>query len=137
MQTINCYLNFGGRCQQALDFYQATLGAVVEMKMLFNQCPEPMPEGMVAPGCEDKVMHASFRVGQTLIMASDGSCRESNLGGFSLVLSVDDDTEAHRAVEALSQGGSVAMPLRKTFFSPCYGIVTDRFGVCWMVMVPA
>lgn len=139
--TSNCvvqsYLFFGGRCQEALDFYRSAVGAQVDMVMRFDESPDPMPEGMLQPGFEKKVMHASFRVGDSVIMASDG-CNEADGGfkGFSLALTVPTEAEADRAFNALAAGGKVVMALDKTFWSPRYGILEDRFGVSWMVMVP-
>ena len=134
---IQPYLFFGGRCQEALDFYAQALGAEVEMVMRFADSPHPMPEGMLAPGFEDKVMHSQFRVGGALVLASDG-CRAED-GGFhavSLVLNVADEAEANCYFDALADGGEVTMPLSKTFWSPSYGMVKDRFGLHWQVMVP-
>jgi PhnB protein len=136
--VVNPYLFFGGRCQEALDFYREAVGAKVEMLMKFNESPDPVPEGMLAPGYEDKIMHSRFLVGDTALLASDG-CNEGDGGfhGFSLALSVPDEAAAHRAFDALAAGGSVGMPLTKTFWSPLYGMVKDKFGLHWMVMVPA
>jgi PhnB protein len=134
--TITPYLFFGGRCEEALDFYTRALGAEVEMKMLFRESPTPPPPGMLQAGFEDKVMHASVRVGGALLQASDGCDDKSRFNGFRLVLRVAKEADAHRAFDALAEGGSVQMPLCKTFWSPCYGMVTDRFNVGWMVMVP-
>ncbi len=133
---ITSYLFFGGRCREALDFYAEALGAQIDFVMNFSESPDPIPLGQLAEGFEDKVMHASFRVGGTLIMASDGCDEKSKFGGFRLALSVAGAKQAEVAFEALAVGGSVDMPLGPTFWSPCYGMVTDRFGVGWMVMVP-
>ena len=134
---IQPYLFFGGRCQEALEFYKGALGAQVEMLMRFDESPHPVPEGMLAPGFEKKVMHSSFLAGGARVMASDG-CRVEDGGfhGFSLVYSTVDESEARRAFAALSEGGNVTMPLTPTFWSPCYGMVKDRFDVSWQVMVP-
>jgi len=134
--TITPYLFFSGRCDEALKFYQHALGAKVEMVMTFNESPEPPPPGMLQAGFEDKVMHASFYVGDVRIMASDGCDDKSKFDGFRLALGVPTETEAHKVFEALADGGRVEMPLGKTFWSPCYGMVTDKFNVGWMVMVP-
>jgi len=134
--TIAPYLFFSGRCDEALDFYTKALGAKVEMKMRFNESPEPTPPGMLQAGFESKVMHSSFLVGEQRVMASDGCDDKSKFDGFRLVLSVGTEAEAHKAFDALADGGKVDMPLCKTFWSPCYGMVTDRFNVGWMVMVP-
>jgi PhnB protein len=135
--VIQPYLFFGGRCQEALDFYRAALGAEVDMVMRFEQSPEPVPAGMLAPGFEKKIMHSSFRIGGNTIMASDGcSEEESGFKGFSLALQVATIAEADQAFARLAEGGQVQMALAKTFWSPRYGMLTDRFGIGWMVMVP-
>ena len=134
--TIAPYLFFGGRCEEALNFYRTALGAEVEMLMRFDESPEPVPPGMLQAGFEKKVMHASFRVRGVPMMASDGCDDQSKFDGFRLALSVPSEADANRSFDALADGGIVQMPLTKTFWSPCYGIVTDRFGVGWMVMVP-
>jgi PhnB protein len=135
--AIQPYLFFGGRCEEALGYYQKALGAKVDVVMHFNECPEPMPEGTLAPGFEKKVMHASFRIRGTTLMASDGMGEGEGFSGFSLSLSVKDEADAKQVFAALIDGGSVLMPLSKTFYSPCFGMVTDRFGISWMVIVPA
>lgn len=131
------YLFFGGRCEEALAFYGKAVGAKVEMLMHFSESPEPMPPGVLQPGFEKKVMHSSFRVGDSTIMASDGCHEGSKFEGFSIALSVATIPEADRAFAALCEGGKVTMPLSKTFWSPRYGMLTDRFGINWMVMVHA
>lgn len=134
--TINPYLIFGGRCEEALAFYGHALGAKVLMVMKFNQSPQPTPPGMLAPGFEDKVMHASFVVGNSVLMASDGCAPGSNFDGFSLSLSLETEAEVDAAFAKLADGGRVIMPLAKTFWSPRFGMVADRFGLGWMVTVP-
>ena len=134
---IQPYLFFGGRCEEALEFYRIALGARIEMAMRFNESPDPVPEGMLQPGFENKIMHASFRVGDMILMASDGCGENAGFSGFSLALSVSTEAEANRLFAALSDGGKVNMPLTNTFWSPSYGMLTDRFGIDWMVMVPA
>lgn len=134
--TITPYLFFGGRCEEALEYYCKALGAEVEMLMRFEQSPEPPPPGMLPPGFENKVMHASFRIRGVLLMASDGCGEKSSADGFRLALAVPTEADARQAFGALADGGSVQMPLTATFWSPCYGMVTDRFGLGWMVMVP-
>ncbi len=133
--TIAPYLMFGGRCEEALDFYRTALGAEVEMLMRFDESPEPTPPGMLQAGFEKKVMHAAFRVRGVLLMASDGCNDQPKFDGFRLALSVPTEADARRSFDALAYGGSVQMPMTKTFWSPCYGMVTDRFGLGWMVMV--
>ncbi|MBC7772726.1 MAG: VOC family protein [Pyrinomonadaceae bacterium] len=133
--VVQPYLFFGGRCEEALAFYHSAIGATVEMVMHFNESPEPVPAEMLAPGFENKVMHASFRVGETTLMASDGCQAGQAFGGFSLSLSVASEAEADRVFAALAEGGKVEMPLGKTFWSPRFGMLTDRFGIGWMVSV--
>lgn len=133
---VHPYLFFGGRCEEALNFYQTVLGAKVEMVMRFSESPDPTPPEMLPPGFEKKIMHASFRIGETLVMASDGCEEGGEFKGFSLTLFVPTEAEANRVFPLLADGGEVKMPLGKTFWSPCYGMLTDRFGVEWMVMVP-
>lgn len=134
---VQPYLFFGGRCQEALEFYQSALGAEIEMLMRFRESPDPRPEGMLAPGFEDKVMHASFRVGGSTLMASDGCGGQVKIEGVSLSLAVATEVEAERYFHALAEGGEVTMPLDKTFWSPRFGMVNDRFGVGWMINVVA
>jgi len=133
--TIVPYLFFAGRCEEALAFYRKALNAEVEMLVRFSESPEPPPPGMLEAGFENKVMHASFRVQGIPIMASDGCGSQTTFGGFRLALTVPTDADARRAFDALADGGSIQMPLSKTFWSPCYGMLTDRFNVGWMVMV--
>ena len=135
--AITPYLFFGGRCEEALAFYRTALGAEVELLMRFDESPEPPPPGMLQPGFERKVMHASFRVRGVLLMASDGCDDRSKFDGFRLSLALPTEADARRAFDALADGGSVQMPLTKTFWSPCFGMVTDRFGLGWMVTVQA
>ena len=133
--VVEPYLFFGGRCQEALDFYTSAVGATVDMLMRFDESPDPLPEGLLQPGFENKVMHSAFRIGNSTIMASDGCSEDSGFKGFSLALSVDTEADADRIFNALAEGGQVQMPLGPTFWSPRYGQLTDRFGVAWMVMV--
>jgi len=134
MQT-QVYLFFDGRCEEALDFYKKTLAIEVEMQMRFKDAPE-QKEGMCTPGSENKIMHTCFKLGDQRVMASDGRCEgKPSFQGFALSLSVKDEAEADRLFAALGQGGQVQMPLMKTFFSPKFGMVADKFGVGWMVLV--
>jgi PhnB protein len=134
---IEPYLFFNGRCEEAVEFYKKALGAEVLMLMRFKESPEPPQPGMIPPGWESKIMHTSLRIGNTTVMASDGCSEGTNFQGFSLSLSVANDAEAERAFTALADGGQVKMPLTKTFWSPRFGMVADRFGVGWMVTVAA
>jgi len=133
---IQPYLFFNGRCEEALDFYRAALGAEIVMMMRYKDSPEPAQPGMVPPGSEDKVMHASFRIGDTTLMASDGDCKgQPNFQGFSLSLTPASEAEAKRLFGVLTEGGQARMPLTKTFFSPAFGMLADRFGLSWMIYV--
>jgi PhnB protein len=132
---VQPYLFFDGSCQEAIDFYRTVLGAEVLMQMAFKDSPVPTSQPSV-PG--DKVMHACLRIGETQVMMSDGMCGgKPAFQGFSLSLTLTDDAEAERLFAALADGGAVNMPLAKTFFASSFGMVNDRFGVSWMVMVPA
>jgi uncharacterized glyoxalase superfamily protein PhnB len=130
------YLFFGGRCEEALEFYKQALSATVSMLIRFSASPDPLPGGMLQPGFEDKIMHAEFRVGSLTVMASDGCDDTSLFSGFRLALSVPTEADADRVFAALADGGKIDMPLGPTFWSPRYGQVTDKFNVGWMVMVP-
>jgi PhnB protein len=135
--VVQPYLFFEGRAEEAIEFYRSAVGAEVGMLMRYKDSPEPAKPGMVPPGAENKVMHANFRIGDTEVMASDGNCTgKPNFQGFSLSLTVPDAAAAEKAFAALGKGGKVQMPLAKTFFSPAFGMVADRFGVSWMVFVP-
>jgi PhnB protein len=133
---VQSYLFFDGRTEEAIEFYKKALGAKVEMVMRYKEAPEAPPPGMVPPGSENKVMHSSFRIGDTSVMASDGNCTgKPAFNGFSLSITVANEGEADRVFAALGDGGQVQMPLAKTFFSPKFGMVADKFGVSWMVIV--
>jgi PhnB protein len=133
---VTPYLAFNGRCEEAIEFYRKALGAEATMLMRYKESPEPPPPGMVPPGSENKIMHASLRIGDTTVMASDGGCQgNTSFQGFSLALTVPSEAEADRLFAALGNGGQVQMPLTKTFFSPRFGMLADRFGVSWMIMV--
>jgi PhnB protein len=134
--TITPYLFFSGRCEEALEFYGKALGAEVETIMRYSDSPESPPPGMLAAGYENKVMHASFRVRGVLLMASDGCGDMTKFDGFRLSLTVPTEADARKAFDALADGGSVQLPLGKTFWSPCFGMVTDRFNIGWMVTIP-
>ena len=137
---VESYLMFEGRCDEALEFYRHALGAQVTMLMRYKDNPEPA----AGEGCADgsgpgpkpeMVMHAEFTVGETTLMASDGmGSGKASFQGISLALSPASEAGAQRLFNALADGGQVQMPLAKTFFSPAFGMVADRFGVCWMVV---
>jgi PhnB protein len=133
---VQSYLFFDGRCEEALDFYKSALGIKVDVLMRFKDSPEPMTPGMCPPGGENKVMHAAFRLGDSLVMASDGMAQgKPDFKGFALSIDAASEAEADRLFAALGQGGTVLMPQSKTFFSPRFGMVADKFGVSWMVIV--
>jgi PhnB protein len=135
---IQPYLFFDGRCEEAVEFYRSTLGAEVTMLLRFKDSPDPHQHTTVPPDAGDKVMHTSFRIGDTTVMASDGRCLgRPSFQGFSLSLTVPNAADAERLFATLSDGGQVQMPLAQTFFSPRFGMVADRFGVSWMIVVPA
>jgi len=135
-RLVQPYLFFDGRCEEALEFYRRALGAELIMLMRFKDSPEPPQPDMCAPGSENKVMHASFRIGETTMMASDGRCGgKPNFQGFALSLTAATAAEAESLFAAISDGGQVQMPLTKTFFSERFGMAADRFGVTWMVLV--
>jgi len=132
---VQPYLFFDGRCEEAVEFYRKALGAEVSMLMRYKDNPEPQP-GMTPPGSENKVMHTCLRIGDTSVMASDGRCQgRPSFEGFSLTLTLPNDAEADRMFAALADGGKPQMPLTKTFFSSRFGMVVDRFGVSWMIIV--
>lgn len=133
--SIQPYLFFGGRCQEALDFYCSAAGAEIEMLMLFKDSPDPVPADMLQPGFENKVMHSALRIGGNTLLASDGCSEGSSFGGFSLAFTVSNEAEADRVFNALAGGGQIQMPLQQTFWSPRYGMLTDHFGIAWMIMV--
>lgn len=131
---VQPYLDFSGRCQEAIDFYKRAIGAEVTMLMHFKDCPEP---SAVTPENKDKVMHAALKIGDSTVFASDGRCGgTTNFHGIALALDAKDAADAKRLFGALAEGGQVNMPLTKTFFSPAFGMLADRFGVGWMVIAP-
>jgi PhnB protein len=131
---IQPYLFFDGRCEEALEFYKTALGAEVIRLLRFKDSPESAP-GCTPLGSENKIMHAQIRIGDTVVMVSDGRCTgKPSFEGFSLSLTVPTEAEADRFFDELEEGGQVVMPLAKTFFSPRFGMVTDRFGVMWMIL---
>jgi len=133
---VTPYLFFDGRCEEALEFYKKAIGAEVQMMMRNKESPDPHPPGMLPPGTENKVMHATLRIGDTTVMASDGHAKgQPKFEGFSLSLNAKNEAEAERLFAALSDGGQVRLPLTKTFFSPRFGMLADKFGMGWMIIV--
>ena len=130
---VQPYIFFDGRCDEALDFYKKAVGAKVDMLMRFKEAPD---QATITPESKDKVMHAAVHLGDTQVLMSDGHCQgKASFQGFSLAVSVKDEAEADKTFTALAEGGQVTMPLAKTFFSPRFGMLTDKFGVGWMVLV--
>jgi PhnB protein len=133
---VQPYLFFDGRCEEAIKFYQKKLGAQVKGLMRFKESPQPHQPGMIPPGAENKIMHAALQIGETTVMASDGRASgKPKFEGFGLSLNPSTDSEAERLFTNLSEGGQVQQPLTKTFFASRFGMVTDRFGVTWMIVV--
>jgi PhnB protein len=130
---IQPYLMFNGRCEEAIDFYRKALGAEVQMVMRFKEAPD---QSMMTPDNGEKIMHAALTIGDGVVLLSDGMCSgQQAFEGFSLSFTVADEAEAGRRFNALADGGQVRMPLGKTFFSPSFGAVADKFGVGWLIYV--
>jgi PhnB protein len=133
---IQPYLFFNGRCEEAIEFYKKAIGAELTYLIRFNESPDEPPPGMVPEGFEKKVMHAELRIGDAVVMVSDGTSTEpASFKGVSLALVAKDVPESRHRFEALSKGGTIQMPLGETFFSPSFGMLVDPFGVPWMVIV--
>ena len=133
---VQPYLFFDGRCDEAIDFYKLALDAEVMSLMRFRDAPDPDEHGPDRPE-GDKVMHASLRVGDTMLLMSDGSAQGApKFEGFSLSLNLQSEADAERLFAALADGGRIQMPLARTFFAPRFGMLTDRFGISWMIHVP-
>lgn len=136
--NIQPYLNFDGRCDEAIEFYKSAVGARVNMLMRYKDCPEPPGSRQFGPELLDKVMHASLRIGDSTLFVSDGRCMgQAKFAGITLSLSVSSDADAERVFAALGEGGKVTMPMSKTFFASSFGMLQDRFGVSWMVVMHA
>jgi PhnB protein len=132
---VQPYLSFEGRCEEAINFYKTALGAEVIMMMRFKEAPD---QSMMTPGTGEKILHAALRLGDSTVLASDGRCMgKAIFQGISLSLTAGTDADAKRLFDALANGGQIQMPLAKTFFATSFGIVADKFGVAWMVYVPA
>lgn len=135
---VQPYLFFDGRCEEAIEFYRKSLGAEVQMLMRFKDAPkDACPQGGFPAGTENKVMHGSLQIGSSMVLVSDGrNTGKPNFQGFGLTLEAANDAEAKRLFDALNDGGQVQMPLGKTFYASSFGMVADKFGVLWMVIVP-
>ncbi|SRR5690606_31442562 len=135
--AVTPYLFFNGRCEEAIDFYKQALGAEVGMLMRFKDCPEPLPPDAIPSGSEDKIMHACMHIKGAPVMASDGCSagEPANFAGISLSITTEDEAEGERMFDALADGGKIEMPMEKTFFAKRFGVVADRFGVSWMIVV--
>jgi PhnB protein len=135
---IQPYLFFEGRCEEAMMFYRDVLGAEVTQLMRYSDSPEAPPPGMLPPGSENRIMHASMRIGESVVLVSDGNCSgKPGFSGFSLTLNAANDAEAERLFAALAEGGQIRMPMAQTFFASRFGMLADRYGLGWMVIVPA
>lgn len=135
---VEPYLFFNARCEEAMLFYQQAIGAEVIFQMRMDESPTPTQPGSLPPGFENKIMHASLRVGESTVMVSDGnSDMQPSFKGFSLSLGLADVADAEGKFNALAEGGRVTVPLAPTFWSPCFGMLEDRFGVGWMVIAGA
>jgi PhnB protein len=133
---VQAHLDFNGRCEEALEFYKKAIGAEVVMLVRFKDMPDPKPPGMIESQTAEKIMHARFRVGETVVLASDGRCTGKGVfEGIALSITADNEAQAERLFTGLADGGQVRMPLAKTFFSPRFGMLADRFGIGWMVYV--
>ena len=130
---VQPYLFLDGRCEEALNFYKKAIGAKVENLMRWKDNPDPS----VCNGPnKDKVMHAHVTIGDATVLASDGRCEgKPEFKGFALTISTKTAAEADKTFAALSDGGQVQMPMAKTFFSERFGMLADKFGVGWMVIV--
>jgi PhnB protein len=123
---IQPYLFFEGRAEEALEFYQKSLGAKVEAVIRYKENPDPKHN---PPNSADKVMHCNFRIGDTQVMASDGNCSgKPNFQGFSLTFNAKDEADAKRRFNALAEGGQVNLPLSETFFAKSFGMVRTASG---------
>ena len=136
--VIQPYLFFDGRCEEALEFYKKALDAHVLMLVRYKESPVPHDSKYGPPPPGDKIMHARFTVANSVVMVSDGHCAGTpKFEGFSLSITVASEADADRYFNALAEGGKVQMPLAKTFFSPRFGMLVDRFGIMWMILAEA
>ena len=127
---VTPYLFLNGNCEAALSFYRSALGAEILFMQRMKDAPAQDSE---CAGSPEAIMHASLKIGDSLLLASDGDGKATPYSGFSISLSVKDTTEGRRVFDALAAGGSVTVPFEKTFWTEGFGMLTDRFGVPWMV----
>lgn len=129
MLKINPYITFKGNCREAIDFYKGALDASVLFTQTFGDSP------MKDAGPADGIMHSTIQAGDSTIMMSDDPGPESAAAGsnISLAIGLDNPELAARIFQNLASGGSVIMPLEKTFWAEAFGMVTDKFGIRWMV----
>jgi len=127
------YLFFEGRCEEAISFYQKAVGAKAGVINRFKDSPDPP---IARPEMADKIMHAEIRIGDNVLLVSDGmsSTGQPRFQGFSLSLQVADAEEAEKVFLALSVGANIQTPLTETFFATRFGMLTDRFGIGWMII---
>jgi PhnB protein len=132
---VTPYLGFEGRCDEAIAFYKSAVGAEVNSLMRFKDMPGGCPEGSPSSTHPEKVMHSELKIGDSLVFLSDGHCTGSTkFEGISLTLAASSDAQAQKIFSALAVEGKVMMPLGKTFFASQFGMLTDRFGVAWIVL---
>lgn len=131
MNQLDPYLFFNGNCAEAMRFYETTLGGKIEMMMQASEAPVPMEKG----GRGDAILHASLVVDGRRLLASDWMSPDPypGLRGVSLAIAYPTVEEAKRKFEALAAGGKINMPLDKTFWMEIFGMLTDRYGMHWMV----
>ena len=128
---VQSYLFMDGRAEEAIEFYKKAIGATVNTQLRFKE----NPDAVCAPGSENKIMHADISIGETRMLLSDGHNKgQPNFQGFGLALTTKTEAEANKVFDALAAGGKVTMPQAKTFFSPRFGMLADKFGVNWMIL---
>jgi PhnB protein len=135
MASVQPYVFFDGKCDEAIAFYSSAIGAKTQMLMRYKDCPDPQGKAACKPGTEDKVMHANVKIRDTEVLMADGHCGGNpKFEGFGLALQAKDNQDAEKLFAALSEGGNVMMPMSETFFAHRFGMVADKFGVMWMVL---
>jgi len=129
----NPYLNFNGNCQEAFKYYERVLGGKIVAMMSHADMPAEA-QAQTPPESKNKIMHARLTVGDQVLMGSDSPPGHfEKTQGMSVALQVDDPNEAERIFAALADNGTVRMPIQPTFWAIRFGMLTDRFGVPWMV----